>query len=115
MDLAGLQRALGPMQEAMAKADAERAATVIEGRAGGGAVAIRITGALQVQGVRLLPAVAQGDAAMIEDLVAAALSDAFRQYRERFGATPAEQLGHAFHGADMGAMLAMLGGLGGKK
>lgn len=114
MDLAGLQRAFGPMQEAMAKADAERTATIIEGRAGGGAVVIRISGDLQVKGVRLLPAVAQGDAAMIEDLISAALSDAFRQHRERFGANPGEQLARGFKNADMGAMMAMLGGLGAK-
>jgi hypothetical protein len=110
MDLEGLQRAVGPMQEAMRKADAERASTVIEGRAGGGAVVIRISGDLQMKGVSVLPAVAHGDAAMLEDLIGAALSDALRQHRTRFGANPEEQMARMMRSSDMGALMAMLGG-----
>ena len=110
MDLANLTKAMAPVQEAMRKASTERTDTVLEGRAGGGAVVVRIGGDLTVRGVRLLPAAMQGDATMLEDLFTAALGDALRQHRERFGATPDEQLARVFRSADMGAMMGMMGG-----
>ena len=96
----------------MRKAQAERETTVIEGRSGGGAVSIRITGALAVQGVKLAPGAAQGDVSLLEDLLAAALADALRQHRERYGATPDEQMARVFKTLDPTAMMGMLGGLG---
>jgi DNA-binding protein YbaB len=112
VDLGALARSLGPIQEAMRKAQAERETTVIEGRSGGGAVSIRITGALTVQGVKLAPGTAQGDAGMLEDLVSAALADALRQHRERYGASPDEQMARIFKALDPAAMMGMMGGFG---
>ena len=111
MDLAGLGAALGPLQGAMQRAASERTATVLEGRSGGGVVTIRLGGDLTVKGLAIAPA-ALGDRAMLEDLVAAAVNDALRQHRERFGATPEDQLARVFKSLDPAAMLGMLGGLG---
>lgn len=111
MDLAGLGKALGPMQEAMRRAASERTSTVLEGRSGGGVVSIRIGGDLLVKGIAIAPA-ALGDKAMLEDLVMAAVNDALRQHRERFGATPEDQLARVFKSLDPAAMMGMLGGLG---
>jgi DNA-binding YbaB/EbfC family protein len=111
MDLGNLAKAMAPIQEAMRKASAERTDTVLEGRAGGGAVTVRIGGDLTVRGLRIAPAAAGGDVHLLEDLISAALGDALRQHRERFGATPEEQLGRVFKNADMGGMMGMMGGL----
>jgi DNA-binding YbaB/EbfC family protein len=111
MDLAGLGKALGPLQESMRKAASERTTTVLEGRSGGGIVSIRIAGDLTVKGIAIAPA-ALGDRAMLEDLVAAAVNDALRQHRERFGATPEDQLARVFKSLDPATMMGMLGGLG---
>lgn len=111
MDLAGLTRALGPVQDAMRKSAAERASTILEGRSGGGVVSVRIGGDLTVKQVAIAQA-ALGDKGMLEDLVGAAVNDALRQHRERFGATPEEQLSRVFKNVDPSAMMGMFGGLG---
>ncbi len=107
MDFSALAQAMGPMQDALKKADAERAAARFEGTAGGGAVKIRITGALQIEKVTIAPAAA-GDAAMLEDLVQAAMTDAMRQYRNKFGATVEEQVGKLMGGGALGSLIGPL-------
>src|SRR4051812_12394165 len=118
MDMDSLMRSLGPVQESLKKADAERASTTIEGSAGGGAVTIALKGDLTVTRVTIAPAAAaaaQADASMLEDLVAAAVSDALRQYQQRFGGSPDEQIQKMLSGSGMGAMLGPLMGLMGRK
>ena len=113
MDLQMIAKSLGPLQESLKKAEAERAASSFDGSAGGGSVKIRLSGTLQVQKVTIAPAAA-GDAAMLEDLVQAAMNDALRQYRNKFGGTVEEQVGKLLGGggglgAMMGPLLATLG------
>lgn len=109
MDLDALMRMAAPLQQSMAKADAERAAAVFEGKAGGGAVTIRLTGQLAIEKVAIAPAAAAGgDVGMLEDLIAAAFNDALRQYRARYGATAQEQMQKLMAGSDL---TSLLGGL----
>lgn len=62
--------------QSMLAAQAEAAATEIEGVAGGGMVRIRATGTGQVLGVTISPEVVDpSDVEMLEDLVLAALHD----------------------------------------
>ncbi len=104
-DLSGLLAQAQQMQQQMAEAQEEAAATVVEGIAGGGAVRIELTGGLEVRSVTISPEVlADGDVEMLQDLVLAALRDALGQAVElQSGSMP--DLG----GIDLGD----LGGLGG--
>jgi nucleoid-associated protein EbfC len=115
MDLDQLARSFAPMHEAMAKATAQRADASFCGSGGGGAVKVTLGGDLVVKRVEIAPAAAAsvaGDAGMLEDLLAAAANDALRQYRNRFGATPDEQLQRVFASSGgAGGMQAMLGPL----
>lgn len=98
----GLGGLLEQAQSLMAAA-AAAADQVVEGQAGGGVVRIRVDGHLDFQQVHIDPSVlADGDAAMVEDLVLAALRDAVRQ----LGATSS-----GAGGIDPG-VLEDLGGLG---
>lgn len=111
MDLDTLTRSLGPLQEAMKKSEAERQSALVTGSAGGGAVQVLITGGLQVTKLTIAPAAAAScatDPSMLEDLILAAMNDALRQYRNRFGASSEEQLQKTFAGGGMGALLGPL-------
>ena len=111
MDLENLMKSLGPVQESMKKADAERAGTTIDGSAGGGAVTVSLKGDLTITRLVIAPAAAaasQGDVAMLEDLVLAAVNDALRQYKARFGASPDEQVQKMLGGSGLGAMMGPL-------
>ena len=113
MDLDTLSRSLGPLQEALKKSDAERLAARLSGSAGGGAVRVVLTGGLELNTVTIAPAAAAScanDPEMLEDLVAVAVNDALRQYRNRFGASSEELLQKAFAGGG-GGMGALLGPL----
>ena len=112
MDLESLSRSLGPLQETMKKAEAERASASLVGSAGGGAVQVTLKGDLSVTKVVIAPAAAAscaGDVSLLEDLVAAATNDALRQYRNRFGASPEEQMQRLLgSGGGMGQLLGPL-------
>lgn len=116
MDLSQLMASMGPIQEAMKKQEAERAETVIEGRAGGGAVTIALRGDLQLERVQIAPAAATAagdDVGMLEDLVHSALSDCLNQYRQRFGSNPEEQMQKSLGDGDMASLLGpLMGGMG---
>jgi hypothetical protein len=116
MDLEALTRTLGPMQEAMRKSDAERTAATLIGSAGGGAVQVTLKGDLTVTKVVVAPAAAAScasDPSLLEDLVGAAVNDALRQYRNRFGASPEEQMQRLMGGGGgaslLGPLMASLG------
>jgi hypothetical protein len=116
MDLDSLMRGLGPIQDTMKKAEAERAAAQFDGKAGGGAVAVRLKGDLTVGKVTIAPAAAQaavGDPGMLEDLVQVAMNDALRQYVVRFGGSPDEQVQKLMSGSDLASLMGpLMRGLG---
>jgi DNA-binding YbaB/EbfC family protein len=71
------------MQERLAAAQAEAADTVIEGRAGGGAVVVQITGGMEFRSIKIDPEfVAQGDVTLLEDMLLAAIRGAMESVSE---------------------------------
>lgn len=79
-DLGSMLNQAIAMQQQFEQARAEAAAREFVGRAGGGAVTIRVTGGLQVLDVTIAPeAVDPADVSMLEDLVLAAFHDALEQ------------------------------------
>lgn len=90
------------MQQRLASAQDEVAHTVVEGRSGGGAVVVEVTGAFEFRAVRIRPeAIDPDDVELLEDLLLSALRDAVARIAE----LRAESVG------DVGAALG--GGLGG--
>jgi nucleoid-associated protein EbfC len=113
MDLDALLKATGPVTDSLKQTDADRASSIFEGRAGGGAVTVKVNGLLAVQKVTIAPAAAvaaDGDVGMLEDLVAAAITDALRLYRQRYGATAEEQMQKLMAGADLGSLMKIFSG-----
>lgn len=105
-DLGGLLAQAQEMQQQLMAAQAEAASTIVEGRAGGGAVVVEVTGGLDFRSVRIDPSVIDPeDPSLLEDLVLAALHDAIAQVNEM-------QQG-AVGGLDLGALGGDLGGPGG--
>jgi DNA-binding YbaB/EbfC family protein len=71
------------MQERLAAAQAEAADTVIEGRAGGGAVVVQITGAMEFRSIKIDPEFfSQGDVTLLEDMLLAAIRGAMESVSE---------------------------------
>jgi DNA-binding YbaB/EbfC family protein len=67
------------MQADMAKAQEELAKETVEASAGGGMVTVTVTGALEVQAVKIDPtAVDPDDVEMLEDMILAATNEALR-------------------------------------
>ena len=103
-DLGGLLEQAQQMQQQLMAAQAEAAATLVEGTSGGGAVKVEVTGGLDFRSVQIDPSVIDPeDPSLLEDLVLAALHDAVAQVNEM-------QQG-AVGGLDLGALGG--GGLGG--
>jgi DNA-binding YbaB/EbfC family protein len=115
MDINQLMAGMGPIQEAMAKADAERKEAKLEGSAGGGAVKVVLTGDLTVEAITISPAAAvasEDDVTMLEDLISAAVGDALAAYKRRFGASPDEMLQKSLAGSNLGPLLGgLMGGM----
>jgi nucleoid-associated protein EbfC len=102
-DLGGLLAQAQQMQEQLMAAQAQAANVVVEGSAGGGAVAISVTGGLDFRSVRIDPSVIDPeDPSLLEDLVLAALHDAIARVNE------AQQA--SMGGFDMGGLAAAFGG-----
>ena len=96
------------MQQQLLEAQAQAAEAEVTGHAGGGAVAITVSGGMEFRRVEIRPdAVDPDDVTMLEDLVLAALNDAMTQ----IGEMQQSSLG----GLDLGALpdLGGMGGLGG--
>ena len=79
------------MQEGMQKAQEELEDAIIEGTAGGGLVKVSVNGKKVVKGIEISPdAVDTDDITMLEDLIVAALNDAYgkadKLYQEKMGA-----------------------------
>lgn len=100
LDMGSLLSMAGEMQQQMEHAKAEAAATEVEGSAGGGAVRITLTGAMECTGVSIAPD-ATADVDMLEDLVLSALRDVLGKAKSVQGDDPLGGLGD------------QLGGLGG--
>ena len=75
-DIGALFSQLGQMQQNLQQAQEDAAAQVVEGSAGGGAVKVKVTGALEFQEVTIDKSVVDpGDVEMLQDLVLAAVRD----------------------------------------
>ncbi len=75
--------ALAQAQEMLAKAQAELAASAVEGTAGGGAVRVTMSGEQKITGIKLSADVVDPeDVEMLEDLIMAAISDASEKANE---------------------------------
>ena len=82
-NLADLMRNAGRLQESVQKATESLGQVVVEASSGGGAVTVKANGRLEVVGVRIDPKLlADGDAELLEDLVAAAANQALAKARE---------------------------------
>jgi nucleoid-associated protein EbfC len=79
----GSQNPLAQAQEMLAKAQAELAATTVEGTAGGGAVRVTMSGEQKIVAINLEPEVVDpDDVEMLQDLILAAIGDASEKANE---------------------------------
>ena len=82
-DLRDLQRIAREMQANMEKAQSELAEETVEGKAGGGAVVVVMTGTQEVRSVTIAPeAVDPSDVETLQDLVFAAVKDAVERSKQ---------------------------------
>jgi len=101
-DMGALLEQAMEVQQQLLEAQSAAAEAVVEGHAGGGAVRIRVTGAMQFESVTIAPeAVDPDDVELLQDLVLAALHDAIDQ----IGALQQASMG----GLDLGAVSGALG------
>ncbi len=101
-DMGALLEQAMEMQQQLLDAQSIAAETVVEGQSGGGAVTIRVTGAMEFESVTISPAaVDRDDVEMLADLVLAALRDAVDQ----IGRLQQASMG----GLDLGGMGGALG------
>jgi nucleoid-associated protein EbfC len=101
-----MMRQVQQMQADMAKAQEALKSEVVEASAGGGMVTVKITGALELQEVKIDPqAVDPEDVELLQDMVLAAMNEAIRS---------AQELAESRLGGAMGGLggLEGLGGLG---
>lgn len=78
-----LLKQMEEMQRNMVKAQEEVSATVVEGSAGGGMVAVKLNGKQELETVTLSPEVVDpDDIEMLQDLIVAAVNDAQRKLQE---------------------------------
>ena len=109
-DLGNLLSQAMEMQQQVMAAQAEAAGTEVEGQAGGGAVRVVVTGAIEFRSVAITPAaVDPGDVDMLQDLVLAALRDAVDQVN-RLQEQSLGGFGDALGGSGLGDMLGLGGG-----
>ncbi|MBR1217394.1 YbaB/EbfC family nucleoid-associated protein [Bradyrhizobium sp. U87765 SZCCT0131] len=79
-DFLGMMKQAAQLQSKMKAMQDELEQTEVEGIAGGGLVAVRMTAKMEVKAVKIDPSLIKPeDAEMIEDLVVAALNDARRK------------------------------------
>jgi DNA-binding YbaB/EbfC family protein len=77
MNIQQMMKQAQQMQERLQKQMAELR---VEGNAGGGMVIVTINGAKQLQSIRIDPeVVSKDDVEMLQDLIVAAMNDAFRK------------------------------------
>jgi len=81
-DLGKMQQMLSQARDMQAQMDDRLAATTVEADAGGGAVAVRMSGKKELLKLTIAPAAAaaaSGDLSMLEDLIVAAVNAAARK------------------------------------
>jgi DNA-binding YbaB/EbfC family protein len=101
------------MQARLTAAQAEAADMMVEGRAGGGAVVVQATGALEFRSVKIDPKVFDdGDVTLLEDMVLAAINGVMEGVAQ-LNQSAMHQSGLDDLGAlgDLDQMFGMLGGL----
>jgi len=82
-NLADLMRNAGKLRESVEKATEALGQVQVEGTAGGGGVVAKVNGKLEVLSVRIEPKLlADGDAELLEDMVAAAVNQGLSKARE---------------------------------
>ena len=82
-DLRDLQRIAREMQANMEKAQSQLAEETVEGKAGGGAVVVVMTGTQEIRSVTIAPdAVDPSDVETLQDLVLAAVKDAIERSKK---------------------------------
>lgn len=103
LDFGALLQQAQQMQEQLMAAQAAAADEVVEGRAGGGAVRVTVTGAMEFRSIRIDPdVVSASEVDMLEDLVLAAIRDAT--------AKAAELSRDALGGLDLGGLRGLVEG-----
>jgi DNA-binding YbaB/EbfC family protein len=100
-DMGNLLKQAQEMQRELDRAREELRSARVEGSAGGGVVRVECSGDGQVLSVRIAPEAAQGDVALLEDLVLAAARDAIA----RAGALREERLGRVTGGLNLPGIL----------
>jgi len=101
-----MMKQMQKMQADMAAAQEALTQATVEGSAGGGMVKVVVTGAGEVQSVRISPEVVDpDDVEMLEDLVLAAVGDGLRRAQE----LQSEQMGAVTGGIDLGSLGGLLG------
>lgn len=76
-DLMGLMKQAKDMQKKMEQAQAEVADLIVEGKSGGGLVAVTLTGGGNMKGLKIDPSLlSDEEAEILEDLIVAAFQDA---------------------------------------
>jgi DNA-binding YbaB/EbfC family protein len=101
--LGALFRQAQELQRRISEASEGAESRVLEGTAGGGVVRVRVTGEFEFQSVSIDPAVvAQGDVAVLEDLLLAALHDAVTQVEQFREAVLGDSIGEILSGMGLG-------------
>lgn len=81
--LGDLMKNAGKIRESMEKAGEALGKLQVDGTAGGGAVAAKVSGKLELISIRIDPKLlADGDAELLEDLVAAAVNQGLTKARD---------------------------------
>ncbi len=85
-NLADLMRNAGKIKESVEKATEALGKLEVEGTAGGGSVTAKVNGKMELLSIRIDPKLlADGDAELLEDLVAAAVNQGLVKAREAAG------------------------------
>jgi len=85
-NFADLMRNAGKIRESMEQATEALGHLQVEGTAGGGSVGAKVNGKMELLSIRIDPKLlADGDAELLEDLVAAAVNQALTKARESAG------------------------------
>ena len=93
-NMAQMMKQVQQMQTDLAKAEEELRGQVVEASAGGGAVTVKITGALELRELVIDPeAVDPEDVELLQDLVTAAVNEAIRAAQEMAAARMAAASG----------------------
>lgn len=94
MNMQQMMRQAQQLQEQMAKAKDELEEARVTGKAGGGAVAVTISGSKRFISIEIKPEVVDpDDVEMLEDLITAAANEAYAEADELFKRSPLAQLG----------------------